>query len=219
MSRKSEIKIYRSLMGRNEFWAARTRRLLGRHNVKMLNLIGSPGSGKTSLLEKAAARLGGLEFAVLEGDIAGTADARRLHARNIRVCQLLTCGACHLNARLVHAAVADLPLAGLDLIIVENVGNLVCPAEFDIGEDAKVAVLSVTEGEDKPEKYPMLFREAACVVLTKTDLLPHLSCRLSSFLANIRRVNGAIPVFPVSALSGRGVSQWCAWVSRLASGV
>lgn len=201
-------------MGKNDFWAAKTRKLLAARGARMLNMIGSPGSGKTALLEKTAALLSGLEFAVLEGDVAGTRDAERLAALGVRVSQLVTCGACHLNARLVHTALRDLPLAKLDLVMVENVGNLVCPAEFDIGEEAKIAVLSVAEGEDKPEKYPALFREASCVVLTKTDLLPHLRIDFEACLRSLHRVNGSIPVFPVSAFTGEGVADWAAWLAH-----
>ncbi len=170
------IKVYRDLMGANDEWAQKTREVLSQKGLAMLNLIGSPGSGKTTLLENMVERLAGrLSFAVLEGDVETTRDAERLHALGIPVSQLLTGGACHLEAKLVHHALLDLPLDDIDIVIVENVGNLVCPAEFDVGEDAKVAVLSVTEGEDKPMKYPLLFRECGATVVTKTDLLPHVS--------------------------------------------
>jgi hydrogenase nickel incorporation protein HypB len=183
----------------------------------MLNFIGSPGSGKTTLLEGMVKKLGGeFKFAVLEGDVETTKDAQRLHALGIPVSQLLTSGGCHLEARIVNNALQDLPLGELDLVIVENVGNLVCPAEFDIGENAKIAVLSVTEGEDKPAKYPMLFREAAAVVVTKIDLLPYLSFDLEVCLADIRQVNRSVPIFQVSAVNGTGLEAWLQWLKEQA---
>lgn len=208
------IKVYRNLMGANEKWAGKTRVLLSDKNTRMLNLIGSPGSGKTTLLEEMVGRIAGkIRFAVLEGDVETTRDSERLAALNVPVSQLLTGGTCHLEAKLVHHALRDLPLDELDMVIVENVGNLVCPAEFDIGETAKVAVLSITEGEDKALKYPLLFREAGAVVLTKVDLLPHLDFDISRCVECIRQVNGKLPIFRVSAKSGVGMKEWIDWVT------
>lgn len=213
-----EIKVYRNLMGANEEWAGRTRDLLKGRGIVMVNIIGSPGSGKTTLLERTIERLRGrLRLAVLEGDIETTRDAERLDALNIPVSQLLTGGGCHLEAKMVHHALCDLPLSDLDLVIVENVGNLVCPAEFDIGEQAKIAILSVTEGEDKPLKYPLLFREARIAVMTKTDLLPHLPYDLPNCLEHIRSINGSMPVLRVSALSGEGLDEWTDWLQGLSA--
>lgn len=212
---KINIKVYRDLMGENEKWAVRTRELLTEKNAKMINIIGSPGCGKTTLLENSAKRLEGkIRFAVLEGDVETTRDAERLHAMNVPVSQLLTGGACHLEAKLVHHALRDLPLDELDVVIVENVGNLVCPAEFDIGEDAKIAALSVTEGEDKPIKYPLLFRESKAVVLTKVDLLPYLTFDIDACVKYIRRINGDIPVMKLSAVNGTGMDEWIAYLAR-----
>ena len=208
-----QIRVYKDLMGANEEWARKTRDLLAEKKLAMLNLIGSPGSGKTTLLEKMVAGLAGkLRFAVLEGDVETTYDAERLDKLGVPTSQLLTGGACHLEAKLVHYALKDLPLDDLDMVIVENVGNMVCPAEFDIGEDAKIAVVSVTEGEDKPEKYPLLFHEAKAVVLTKTDLLPHVPVDVDAFMGHLRRVNAAVPVFQVSAWKGQGLEAWIDWV-------
>jgi len=207
------IKVYRDLMGANDVWAAKTRKLLRDKKIVLLNLIGSPGAGKTALLESTVRPLSGkMRFAVLEGDIATTHDAERLAKLRCRVSQLLTGGACHLQAKMVHYAIRDLPLDNLDMIIVENVGNLVCPAEFDIGEQAKVAVLSITEGEDKPVKYPTLFRESRAVVLTKMDLLPHLSFKLKTCLRYLRQVNASSPIFPVSSVTGKGIAPWSQWL-------
>ncbi len=212
---KINIKVYRDLMGENEKWAVRTRELLKEKNAKMINIIGSPGCGKTTLLENSAKRLEGkIRFAVLEGDVETTRDAERLHAMNVPVSQLLTGGACHLEAKLVYHALRDLPLDELDVVIVENVGNLVCPAEFDIGENAKIAALSVTEGEDKPIKYPLLFRESKAVVLTKVDLLPHLTFDIDACVKYIRRINGDIPVMKLSAANGTGMDEWIEYLTR-----
>ncbi len=209
-----EIKVYRDLMGANDEWAGRTRELLAAKGVALFNLIGSPGAGKTALLEALGARWRPKPaWAVLEGDVETTRDAERLQRLDIPVSQLLTGGACHLEAKLVHHALKDLDLDALELVFVENVGNLVCPAEFDIGERAKIAVLSVTEGEDKALKYPLLFREAQAAVLTKTDLLPHLNYRLESCLEALAQVNAQLPVFQVSAATGSGLEPLTGWIA------
>ena len=214
--KKHTIKIYRDLMGENAKWAGKVRELVKENQVTMIKLIGSPGCGKTTLLENFSHSFSGKKnFAVLEGDVETTHDAERLDALGVPVCQLLTSGACHLEAKMVYHALSDLSLGTLRLVIVENVGNLVCPAEFDIGEHAKIAVLSVTEGEDKPVKYPLLFREAKAVVLTKTDLLPHLTFKKDVCLDYIRQVNGTIPVFEVSSVTGQGVKSFVEWVFTL----
>jgi hydrogenase nickel incorporation protein HypB len=201
-------------MGANEEWAAKTRSLLEEKGILMLNIIGSPGSGKTALLEKTATTMADkLRFAVLEGDVETTRHAERLDALDVPVSQLLTSGACHLEAKLVHHALLDLDLDRLDLVIVENVGNLVCPAEFDVGEHAKVAVLSTTEGEDKPLKYPLLFREARAVLLTKIDLLPHLQYNIDTCLTALRQINPDIPVLQISSVTGTGIDQWTQWIT------
>lgn len=210
-----DIKVYRDLMGANDEWAAKTRSLLVEKNIRMVNFIGSPGSGKTALLEGMVRNLGGkVRFAVLEGDVETTLDAERLDVLNIPVSQLLTSGSCHLEAKMVYHALVDLPLDDIDMVIVENVGNLVCPAEFDVGEIGKIAVLSVTEGEDKPLKYPLLFNEAKAVVLTKTDLLPYLTFDVDKCLRHIAQVNAAIPVFQVSSKAGDGLPEWIKWLNE-----
>ena len=207
------IKVYRNLMGANDQWAARTRKWLAASNRRMVNLIGSPGCGKTTLLEASLGRLRTKRrIAVLEGDVETIRDAERIRRLGVPVSQLLTGGGCHLEARMVHRALLELP-GEPDLIVVENVGNMVCPAEFDLGEHAKIAILSVTEGEDKPVKYPLLFREAGAVVLTKLDLLPHLRFDLKACLAFIRKINPIAQVFQLSAFSGKGLKPWVEWLS------
>ena len=208
MTREREIKVLKGLKGENEKWAAATRELLRQNNVTMINLIGGPGCGKTALLCRLVEYLGGSSrVAVLEGDVETTYDARRIAETGIPVRQLLTGGACHLEARLVHAGLQELPLAELDFVFVENVGNLVCPAEFDIGERAKVAVISVTEGEDKPEKYPLVFQLAGAVILTKADLLPHVPFDTLSLEKHLRKVNPSVPLLITSALTGEGIRE------------
>ncbi len=211
-----DIKVYKDLMGENHLWAERTRALLSEHGVMMLNLIGSPGAGKTALLEALADEFGrDLNFAVLEGDIATTNDARRMAARGIEASQLLTGGACHLEAKLVHHALLDLKMEDLDLVVVENVGNLVCPAEFDIGENHKIAVLSVTEGEDKPTKYPLLFRESSAVVVTKVDLLPYLDFDEGRLMQHLRSINAEVPIFRTETRNGEGIAQLAGWILKM----
>lgn len=213
-----KIKVYRNLMGANDKWANKTRAMLAKENVRMVNLIGSPGAGKTALLEKTVKRLSRyFAFAVLEGDLETKNDAERLARLNCRVSQLLTGGGCHLEAKMVHYALRDLPLRRLDMVIVENVGNLVCPADFDIGEHAKVVVLSVAEGDDKPLKYPIIFREAGMALITKIDLLPHVPFRLDRCLGNIRKINPHLPVVQVSAVTGRGITEWMDWLKANAN--
>jgi hydrogenase nickel incorporation protein HypB len=210
------LKIYKNVLSANEEWAVKSRALLAERGAVMWNLIGSPGSGKTALLEKLVPLLRerGRCF-VLEGDVETTKDAERLLALGIPAVQILTHGACHLGAETVFRALSDLPwdaAAGNARVFVENVGNLVCPAEFDLGETGKIAVLSATEGEDKPLKYPLLFREAKAAALTKTDLLPHLPVSLETYRANVRAVNAGLPLFDCSAVSGEGINRFADWL-------
>ena len=210
------IKVYNNLMGENEKWAEETRKLLKEKNVRMVNFIGSPGAGKTALLESMANKLNRkLRLAVLEGDVATTRDAERITALGIPASQLLTDGACHLEAKLVHYALRDLELDELDLVIVENVGNMVCPAEFDIGEKAKIAVLSVTEGEDKPLKYPVIFHDATASVITKNDLLEHLSVDMDKYRDSLNKIHPNGKIFELSALTGNGMDSWLDYLESL----
>lgn len=211
-----EIKVYRDLMGANEEWAAKTRELLAEKGVLMINLIGSPGAGKTTLLEGMGDMLGqSMKFAVLEGDVETTRDAERIQKIGVPVSQLLSGGACHLEAKLVHYALQDLDLDELDLVVVENVGNMVCPAEFDIGEHAKIAVLSIAEGDDKPLKYPLLFQESKAAVLSKVDLLPYIPFDLPACRSYIEQVNAALPIFEVSGLKQEGLEDFVSWLKSI----
>ncbi|MCC7517847.1 MAG: hydrogenase nickel incorporation protein HypB [Verrucomicrobiae bacterium] len=212
------VKILRNVLETNDAIAAKIRARLAERKIAALNLIGGAGSGKTTLLEKTIPALSGRRVAVIEGDIAGARDAERIARLGVPAIQLNTGGACHLEAALVERGLGELDLAKTDLIFIENVGNIACPAEFDLGETAKVAVLSVAEGHDKPSKYPLLFHEAAALVLTKTDLLPHVDFEMAAFLTDFRKINARAPVLKVSARTGEGMAEWLHWIEHAAEG-
>ncbi|KKM09574.1 hydantoin utilization protein A [Clostridiales bacterium PH28_bin88] len=199
----------------NRAVASDNRRLLAAHGVTAINIIGGPGAGKTTLLEKTLERLAGrVKVGVIEGDIYTTRDAERLDRPGVEVIQINTRGACHLDANMVGQVLGELALPDLDLLFIENVGNLVCPAEFDLGEDCKVAVLSVAEGGDKPAKYPLVFHEATAAVLTKSDLLPYTDFRPEQVTEEILGINPELDMFLLSARSGEGIDRWCDWLER-----
>ena len=212
-----EIKVMDKVLAANDAWALENRRLLAEHNVTMLNLIGSPGAGKTTLLERTIEALKDtVRIGVIEGDIATTRDAERIQKTGVPVLQINTGTACHLDANLVNAAIRDLVEGReFDLIFVENIGNLVCPTEFDIGEKAKVGVLSVTEGDDKIEKYPLLFSEASALVITKTAFLPMTDFRMDYAEEQYRKLNTQAPVFRVDSRSGDGIDSWVSHVRKM----
>jgi hydrogenase nickel incorporation protein HypB len=190
--------------------AADVRQRLANHAVTALNLVSSPGSGKTTLLERTLAKLGGeIQIATVTGDVQTQNDADRLAKYTDKLVQaVVTGGACHLDARQILSALDRIDLENTDLIFIENVGNLVCPASWDLGEQAKIVLFSVTEGEDKPLKYPKMFRESRYAVLNKIDLLPHLQFDVGLALANAREVNPDLQVMQVSATTGEGMDQW-----------
>ena len=202
-----------NLLAANQHQAEHNREHFDAWDLLCLNVMSSPGAGKTSLLERSLAALAtDLSMAVLEGDMTTQLDADRLEAVGVPVVPITTGRACHLDASMVSGGVKllrqRLDPAALDLLWVENVGNLVCPAEFEVGEHRKVALLSVTEGDDKPLKYPVMFREADCVLITKTDLLPYLPVEIERIEAHIRQVNPRCTVLRVSATSGEGLDEW-----------
>jgi hydrogenase nickel incorporation protein HypB len=216
-----EIKVIKKVLEAHEKLADEIRELLAGRGVYMFNLIGGPGAGKTLLLESTFdAAAGDIKPGVVEGDIATTADAERLQRFGVPVVQINTGpfgGDCHLAPNLVRAALDELPLDDCRAVFIENVGNLVCPAEFYVGENEKVVVLSVVEGEDKPLKYPLAFREAKAAVITKIDLLPHLDVDAAALHRNVAAVNPGLAVFPLSAKTGEGMAAWLDYVrSRLA---
>ncbi len=209
----SRIAIETDILAKNDRLAAANRRAFAGKGIFALNLVSSPGSGKTTILERTLRDLGGkIRAAVIEGDQQTDNDARRIAATGAAVRQINTGAGCHLDAHMVGHAMEELPLDDIDLLFIENVGNLVCPAAFDLGEAHKVVVLSVTEGEDKPLKYPQMFHAAGIMLLNKIDLLPHLDFDVESCLAMARRVSPGIRIFQLSARTGEGMADWYAWL-------
>lgn len=210
-------RIEQELLAKNDELASRNRAWFAERSIAALNLIGAPGAGKTSLLEATAQRLAGtLAISVLEGDQETDADARRIRDAGCNALQINTGAGCHLDASMIDGAMARLEPPPGSLLFIENVGNLVCPALFDLGERSKVVVLSVTEGADKPLKYPHVFRASDLFVLNKVDLLPHVSFDVGACVANARRVNPGLGIFEVSATTGEGMDAWCDWLLGLA---
>lgn len=206
------------LLRANEQVAAENRARFAAAGVLVVNLISSPGAGKTTLLERTLARLRDrFRIAVIEGDMYTVRDAQRIAGQGVEVVQINTAGVCHLNAPMVARALEELAADRYDLLFIENVGNLVCPAEFDLGEDLKVAVLSVTEGGDKPAKYPLVFRTARAVVISKGDLLPYTDFDLEAVVAELGALNKDLKVFVVSAKTGEGIGEWCKWLEEMAA--
>jgi hydrogenase nickel incorporation protein HypB len=213
---RTRVRVVEDALDANNTIARANRDDFDRAGVTVVNLMSAPGAGKTTLLERVVSELDGVRAGVLEGDVQGSLDADRLASLHVPVVQLNTDsgfgGECHLDANMVRSALPSLPLDELDLLIVENVGNLVCPAEFRIGEDHRVMVSSVTEGEDKPLKYPLMFRACELVVINKIDLLKHLDFDLDKFLARLEAVHPGVPHLLVSARTGEGVEAWRAWL-------
>jgi len=215
------VDLQHNLLADNDRRARHNRSHLREDGVFAVNLMGSPGSGKTALLEATAARWQGGGLAALSGDLATDRDAARLRAAGIPSLAITTGSACHLDARMVHDALHDLPLAGRDVLFIENVGNLVCPAIYDLGQERNVVLVSVTEGEDKPLKYPVMFRKADLVVVTKLDLLPLLpDFQLDALRENLARVMPEPACIALSARSGEGLDAWLGWLAaeRAAAG-
>jgi len=217
---RTKVTIVEEALDANNTIAQANRADFDRAGVKVVNFMSAPGAGKTMLLERVVADLPGVRAGVLEGDVQGSLDADRLAAKHVPVTQLNTDsgfgGECHLDANMVRSALPQLPLDDIDLLVVENVGNLVCPAEFRIGEDARVMVSAVTEGEDKPLKYPLMFRTCDLVLVNKIDLLPHLDYDLDRFLHHLDHVHPDVERMLVSARTGEGVDAWRDWLVRVA---
>ncbi len=213
---RTKISVAEGALDANDTIARANREDFDRHGVRVVNLMSAPGAGKTSLLERVLGELDGVRPGVLEGDVQGSIDSDRLAALHIPVTQLNTGagfgGECHLDANMVRSALPEIPLEEIDLLVIENVGNLVCPAEFRVGEDARIMVCSVAEGEDKPLKYPLMFRACELVLVNKTDLLEHLDFDLEKLLANIESVNPEARVLTMSARSGEGVEAFREWL-------
>lgn len=218
MSQARLIEVETAILAKNDGYAASNRRVLKALGGLALNLVSSPGSGKTTLLCKTIEMLGQAPLAVIEGDQQTSVDADRIRATGAKAVQINTGKGCHLDAQMVGHAMDDLRLPPQAYLFIENVGNLVCPAAFDLGEDAKVAILSVTEGEDKPLKYPDMFTAASLAILNKVDLAGPCEADLDAYEANLRRINPTIEILRVSARTGEGMASWIDWLrTRLAA--
>ncbi|HXB66111.1 MAG TPA: hydrogenase nickel incorporation protein HypB [Solirubrobacteraceae bacterium] len=215
-----KVRVVEEALDANNTIAAANRADFDRNAVRVVNFMSAPGAGKTTLLERVVHDLPGVRVGVLEGDVQGSLDAERLASMHVPVTQINTDagfgGECHLDANMVRSALPSIPLAEIDLLIVENVGNLVCPAEFRLGEDVRVMVCAVTEGEDKPLKYPLMFRACELVIVNKVDLLPHLEFDLQRLLYNIDQVHPGVGMMSLSARTGEGVGAWRDWLRDVA---
>lgn len=214
-----EIKVVRNILEANDVIASQNRALFEEKGIYVLNLMGSPGAGKTTLLEKSIEQLKERKrIAVIEGDIETSRDAERIAAHAIPAVQINTGGACHLDGNMVRGGLKEFDLDQIDLLIVENVGNLVCPAEFQIGENDKAMIISVTEGDDKPEKYPLMFQVSTVLLLNKTDLLPYLDFDMKKFQGDALKVNPNLKIMNVSCKTGEGLDTWFRWIEERAGG-
>lgn len=213
-----KVKVVTQILEANDRIAAENRKSFNDSGVYVINLMSAPGAGKTSLIEKTVQELyGKMKTGVIEGDIAGTDDAQRIERFGIPVVQINTGGACHLDANMISEAITDLPLKDIELLIIENVGNLVCPAEFKVGENMKAMILSITEGDDKPLKYPLMFQESSALILNKMDLLPYTNADIEKIKKNSLSLNPALKIFEISCKTGQGISEWTEWLRSLAT--
>jgi hydrogenase nickel incorporation protein HypB len=211
----SVITIERKVLEKNDQIAQRNRQFFRERGITVLNLVSSPGAGKTSILEKTLQELRGtLKIAVIEGDVQTDLDAQRVARYGVPVVQIVTLGGCHLEANLVQDALARLDLTGVELLFIENVGNLVCPSSYDLGEAIKVVVLSTTEGDDKPLKYPAMFLNSSVLLLNKIDLIPYVNCDPNVLKNNALKINPALRIFEISCFTGAGIPEWCDWLRK-----
>jgi hydrogenase nickel incorporation protein HypB len=213
-----EIKIMKNILDRNQNKAEEIRKLLSAKKVLMVNIISSPGAGKTTLLERTCEAIGAkYRIGIIEGDITTDRDAQRLKKYNIPIVVINTEGGCHLDSHSISKVLDSFDLDKLDVIFVENVGNLICPSQFDLGETFKLAMVSTTEGDDKPGKYPMLFREAKSVLLNKTDLTPYTNFDINNFKSDLFNINARLTLFEISCTSGDGLEAWFDWIGEIIS--
>lgn len=209
----ARIAVVKNILDANTRIARENRAFFAQQNLLVINLMSSPGAGKTTLLEQMGTNIGGrIRIGVIEGDIQSTIDAERVAAAGLQAVQIETAGACHLDANMIQNALTDLDLSSLDLLVVENVGNLVCPAEFDVGEKHKVMMLSVTEGDDKPLKYPLMFKESSVLLISKVDLLPYLRCDIEKMKEAALSINPDLQIFEISSYTGQGMDAWHEWL-------
>ncbi len=212
----SVITIERKILEKNDEVASYNREIFNKKGIKVLNLVSSPGSGKTSLLEKTIKRLKDkMRIAVITGDLQTNLDAQRIDALGVPSVQIITNGSCHLDAMLVRNAYQKIENFDFDILFIENVGNLVCPAEFDLGEMMKVVVASVTEGEDKPLKYPVMFRKSDVLIINKIDLIPYLKISVEEMKNNALTINSNLKIFDCSCVTEEGLDKWCEYLTNL----
>jgi len=208
-----EIKVIKDILGANDQIAQKNRQLFDSNQVFVVNVMASPGAGKTSVIMETIKRLKGkTRVGVVEGDISSSLDAEAISKEDVPVVQINTGGECHLDANMTATALGDLPLKDIDLLLIENVGNLVCPAEFSLGEDIRILIASTPEGDDKPFKYPLMFHEADVVLINKVDLLPYLKFDVDAFGKTIKGINRKVKILPVSCTTGQGIEAWVSWL-------
>jgi len=207
------VKVVSRILEANDRIAGENRKIFRDNGIYVLNLMSAPGAGKTTLLEATIRALKDRKkIGVIEGDIDTDRDAKRIAALDIPVVQINTKGACHLDANMIREVLNEFPVKDMDLLFIENVGNLVCPAEFDVGENEKVMILSVAEGDDKPLKYPLMFQESAALLLNKIDLLPYVDCSIDKIRTDVAKLNPKIKIFETSCRTGDGLSGWYEWL-------
>ncbi|MDY7038637.1 MAG: hydrogenase nickel incorporation protein HypB [Thermodesulfobacteriota bacterium] len=208
-----KISVVRNILEANDRIARQNKALFNENQLLVVNLMSSPGAGKTSLLEKTIDALkGDLKIGVIEGDIQSSRDAERIAAKGVHAVQINTDGACHLDGNMIRDTFDEFNFKEMDLLVVENVGNLVCPAEFKVGEDYKIMILSVTEGDDKPSKYPLMFHESKVLLINKTDLLPYVDCSVEKIKEDSLRINPDLTIFEISCKTGEGLGGWYNWL-------
>lgn len=214
-----KVTIAQNILAANDSVAQEIQQRLVRHGVRAINIMSAPGAGKTTLLERTIERLRGrLGIGVIEGDVETTADAERIEAAGAQTVQINTRGACHLEAHMIRDALAEIELAELDILVIENIGNLVCPAAWNLGEEMRVVVVSTTEGDDKPAKYPQMFAISQVLVVNKLDLLPYVDYDLHKVRRQALAINPNLRIFEVSCRTGEGLDTWCEWLITFARG-
>jgi hydrogenase nickel incorporation protein HypB len=209
----SVITVERKVLAKNDEIAEQNRKIFTDNEIFAINLVSSPGSGKTTLLESTIGLISSrVNISVIEGDVQTSLDAERVANYNVPVVSIVTNGACHLEAKLVQDAMMKLDLKKTELLVIENVGNLVCPAGYDLGENMKIVLVSTTEGDDKPLKYPKMFRNSKVLVINKIDLLPYVNCDIEKLKDNALNINPGLTIFEVSSTTGEGIKEWCNWL-------
>ncbi len=210
-----EIKVLKNILDANDQMAIQNRKLLASKKIMMINVWASPGAGKTTTMLRTAETLKGkARMAVIEGDVASSIDTVKLTQSGVTAIQINTDGGCHLDAGMINLALQNLPLDELDIIFIENVGNLICPGEFDLGEYKRIIISSTPEGEDKPHKYPLMFTIADACIVNKIDLMPYVNFDINSFMRTVSGMNGKIEIFKISSINGDGVDKWADWVLK-----